>query len=216
MEEKELKKIFAEKLAKLRKGKGLTQSQLGEVLNYSDKSISKWEREESLPDLVTLCTLSNYFGVNTEYFITDKQLEKIENDNKKFKHMMITILSCGLVWFLAAVSYCTLMLTTNIPYLWFSFIIAIPITFIIFTVFTSIWFNLIYQCLSVSGISWSLCLLLFLTIEIFTTTLNAWLLFTVGAVLQILCVLWFILKFERLKQKRNQKNVDEKIKEEVK
>ena len=50
----ELKAIFASNLIKLRTGAGLTQAELGEMLHYSDKSVSKWERAEAIPDAFVL------------------------------------------------------------------------------------------------------------------------------------------------------------------
>ena len=54
LNENELKKIVTENLIYYRKINKLTQLQLAEKLNYSDKAISKWERGESLPDLYIL------------------------------------------------------------------------------------------------------------------------------------------------------------------
>lgn len=50
----ELKLIFASNLIRLRTAAGMTQAELGEQLNYSDKSISKWERGEAIPDAAVL------------------------------------------------------------------------------------------------------------------------------------------------------------------
>ena len=50
----DIKDIVAVNLTNLRKANKITQLELAEKLNYSDKAISKWERGESLPDVVTL------------------------------------------------------------------------------------------------------------------------------------------------------------------
>ena len=50
----ELKKIVAANLTALRTAKGMTQLELGEMISYSDKAISKWERGESIPDAFVL------------------------------------------------------------------------------------------------------------------------------------------------------------------
>ena len=50
----DLKENFAKNLCEYRKMFKLTQAELAEKLNYSDKAVSKWERGESLPDVVTL------------------------------------------------------------------------------------------------------------------------------------------------------------------
>ena len=57
--EQNVRSIIASNLTKYRKNLGLTQLELAEKLNYSDKTLSKWERGESIPDIVTLKQLSS-------------------------------------------------------------------------------------------------------------------------------------------------------------
>ena len=64
----DLKPIFAENLAVLRKKKGWTQLELAERLNYSDKAVSKWERGESLPDVTILKQIADLFELIKELF----------------------------------------------------------------------------------------------------------------------------------------------------
>ena len=56
---KDVRQIIAENLIELRKVNKLTQLELAEKLNYSDKAISKWERGESLPDVEILCQIAD-------------------------------------------------------------------------------------------------------------------------------------------------------------
>ena len=53
-----LEQIVAQNLIELRKAKGWTQAELAEKINYSDKSVSKWERGETLPDTAILPDLA--------------------------------------------------------------------------------------------------------------------------------------------------------------
>ena len=64
----ELEKIVAANITELRKSRQLTQLELAEKLNYSDKTISKWERGDGLPDLKTICKMAEIFGVSVDYF----------------------------------------------------------------------------------------------------------------------------------------------------
>ena len=59
----ELKNIVASNLIELRVASGMTQSQLAEKINYSDKSVSKWERAEAIPDVAVLITSSRRMTV---------------------------------------------------------------------------------------------------------------------------------------------------------
>lgn len=49
----------------------MTQAELGEQLNYSDKSISKWERGEAIPDAAVLKRMSEIFGVTVDYLLNE-------------------------------------------------------------------------------------------------------------------------------------------------
>ena len=56
------------KIAALRKSKGITQADLGTYLNISYQAVSKWERGESAPDFETLSKIAKYFNVPINYF----------------------------------------------------------------------------------------------------------------------------------------------------
>ncbi len=66
MELAELKLITASNIINLRTGRGMTQAELGAKLNYSDKTISKWERGEAIPDAYVLTQLAELFGVTVD------------------------------------------------------------------------------------------------------------------------------------------------------
>ena len=61
MDDMTLRKTIAENLVYYRRHKGLTQAALAETLNYSDKSVSKWERGEGLPDITVLYLLAEFY-----------------------------------------------------------------------------------------------------------------------------------------------------------
>ena len=67
----DIKQIVSKNIAILRKQRGLTQLELAERLNYSDKAISKWERGESIPDIVVLKTIADMFEVTVDWLICD-------------------------------------------------------------------------------------------------------------------------------------------------
>ncbi|MBR6977128.1 MAG: helix-turn-helix domain-containing protein [Lachnospiraceae bacterium] len=67
----DLKQIFATNLQTLRQANGLTQTELGEKLNYSDKAVSKWERGESIPDAAVLKEIGSLFGVTLDNLLSD-------------------------------------------------------------------------------------------------------------------------------------------------
>ena len=69
----DLKVIFASNLIKLRTGKGLTQAELADKLSYSDKSVSKWERGEAIPDAYVLKQMSELFGVPVDALLSEEE-----------------------------------------------------------------------------------------------------------------------------------------------
>lgn len=57
------------KIQILRKQKGLSQEQLAEELGVSRQAVSKWEAEQSIPDIDKIIVLSDFFGVTTDYIL---------------------------------------------------------------------------------------------------------------------------------------------------
>ena len=190
MTQEEIKKNFSSNLIRLRKTNGLTQLALAEKLNYSDKAISKWEVGSVIPDVETMTHIADFFG------ITVNDLIYPESNRKRFKkiflenHLNITMLSIGLAWFLSTIIFFILQKTTTLDRLWLTFIITIPISFIILIVFSSIWFNKLATMLSVSGLAWSLLLTLFL----FFNHTSYWFLFIIGIIGQLVIIFWAKLK----------------------
>ena len=94
-------------IAQRRKDKKLTQAKLASYLGISDRTISKWERGESLPDILVFKQLADLFGVNVDYLITEHTHEIKPNTKKRFlnlnNHKIIMLLSLVGVWFLATV-----------------------------------------------------------------------------------------------------------------
>ena len=74
MTTEEIKENFSQNLINLRKAKSLTQLQLAEKLNYSDKAISKWEVGSVLPDVETLSHIAEFFGLTVNDLIYKKKV----------------------------------------------------------------------------------------------------------------------------------------------
>ena len=70
MELSELKLISASNIINLRTSAGMTQAELGAKLNYSDKTISKWERAEAIPDAYVLTQIAELFNVDVNYLLS--------------------------------------------------------------------------------------------------------------------------------------------------
>ena len=192
--EEQFKAIVAKNLANYRKINNLTQLDLAEKLSYSDKAISKWERGESLPDLYTLQRIADLYGITINDLVYEKQEIIKPKIIKKTNHLFVTLLSCILVWFIATLTFVSLMLipATSSYDNWLTFIIAIPVFFIVLTVFACLWYKNLLRCISVSGIVWGLVVTLQIILHLNNLKNNS-LIYIIAGVFQILVILWFIM-----------------------
>ena len=124
MEENRIKSILAQKLTAYRKRAGMTQAELAEKLNYSDKSISKWERGDGMPDLLVLCKLADLYDVPLDSFLREGPLVRSQAEQKT-RHIIITLISIGLVFFVAAIAFFVCYLA-KVNVRWLAFIYAVP------------------------------------------------------------------------------------------
>ena len=72
---------IADRIQSLRKIKGLSQEQLADAIGVSRQAVSKWESEQSTPDLEKIVLLSEYFDVTTDYLL--KGIEPVEDEVHK-------------------------------------------------------------------------------------------------------------------------------------
>ena len=184
----ELKSVIAQNLIKYRKENGLTQQELAEKLNYSDKSISKWERGDGLPDLMVTAQLADIFGLTVNDMISEKPRKRLMTTRNK---IIITLLSIGLAWLVATVLFflCEIIFP-NIKIWWLFYIYAIPVSAIVGIVFSCIWWKKIHIFAAISTLIWSISLCIMLTVNVHKISL----IFIVAAVVQILTILWFCIK----------------------
>ena len=125
VEEAALRRTVSKNIAAYRKAHKDTQMDLAAKLNYSDKSISKWERGESLPDIYILTRIADLYGITVSNLIGEEEPPK--EDRPRF-HMFILILSIALTFAVATLIF-FLFVVFAIPYrAWLFFIYAIPVS----------------------------------------------------------------------------------------
>ncbi len=195
MEQEDLKKLITSNIAKYRKQLGLTQAELAERLNYSDKAVSKWERGDGIPDVLVLCEMAEIFGITLNDFVSASAPKKVPVVRRN--KAIVTLLSVGLVWLVATIGY--VMMAIALPdfqYKWMAFIYAIPVSAIVLIVFSCMWYNKFFQFVSVSTLIWTIILSLHLSL-LFVS--NIGLIYLIGVPLQVLVVFWY-LKAKRTKE----------------
>lgn len=193
-DEATLRKTVAKNIAAYRKAHHDTQLDLATKLNYSDKSVSKWERGESLPDVYILSQIADLYGVSVSALIGEIQPPK---ESKPHYHMFILLLSLVLTMAVATLLFSMFMICKVDYPAWMFFVYALPVCSIICIVFTSLWWGILWQGVSVSALIWTLGLSLYLSFELE----NVSLIFLVCAALQVLTVLWEIFRKFLLKSK---------------
>ena len=175
----ELKTTVASNLIRLRTGAGMTQAELGEKLSYSDKSISKWERADALPDAYVLKRLGEIFGVSVDFLLSPHDRWENPKEKKKdqgtFSGAVVTWVSVAGIWTLATLLFVIFWLLLD-EMLWLVFVAALPATLITLLVFNSVWRKGRDNMYIVMALVASLFALVYLTILPYK---NTWQLFLV-------------------------------------
>lgn len=191
----DIKKIIGQNLMDLRKRKKYTQADLAEILQYSDKAISKWEKGDSLPDIEVLYQICNLFGVTLDYLthegnFEDKQeyvMKKSDTTNK----IVVTLLSISLIWFLVLMIYVYALVMQGM-HLWITFVWGIPASTILLLIFNSVWGKKKYKYAIVTVLVWTFLTAAFLQFSFFS--LYFWAIFLLGIPSQIAIILWSQIK----------------------
>ena len=101
-DEQTLRRTTAKNIAAYRKAHKDTQLDLARKLNYSDKSVSKWERGEGLPDVYILAQIAQLYGVTVSNLIGEEEPPKKANPHF---HIYVLLLSVALVFVIAAILF---------------------------------------------------------------------------------------------------------------
>ena len=196
----DLKENFAVNLTRYRKDAKLTQAELAEKLNYTDKAVSKWERGESVPDIYALKNIAEFFGTTVDAPVEEPKegtfVIKTEKRRASKKRLMISLCSVGLVWLVAICGYSFIeIIVPQLKETWLSFIYALPVSFIVLTVLTAVWGKKLLNKISVSFLVWSMLMAVHLSVAIFvpSSVSNLWKLYLIGIPLQGLVIFWYFL-----------------------
>ena len=204
MNNEELKSRVGANIARLRREKGMTQAELAERINYSDKAVSKWERSESLPDVLTLISLAEQLDtdLNTLTGLTAEikaepvsEPESLPEPEKPIKKRrtadrgVIQQLSSVLVWVVALFLYMVLD-AFGVKNLWLLFVVAIPANAIVLLSLRSAWKLYGMNRILISVILWGTLLTIYLLLLV-VGRVNVWRILPMGLLGQIAIILWF-------------------------
>lgn len=153
----------AENIAYYRKKMNLTQFELAEKLNYSDKSISKWERAEGIPTVVVLKEICDFFGITLNDITNPK---KVKINYKMKKRRLIAYFYASIAFVVAVILYGIFNLIDINFAAWKLIIYAIPIASLVLFIFSIIWNQRIKTYLYLSSFIWTLALSFYVSISI--------------------------------------------------
>ncbi|MBE6632537.1 MAG: helix-turn-helix transcriptional regulator [Ruminococcaceae bacterium] len=189
---RDIKNIVAKNITELRTSNNMTQIELGEKLNYSDKTISKWERAESSPDISVLVEIAELFGVTLDYLVKDENEEKtvIEQKTEKIRYnrRVISYIPEAGVWMASVLAFIiTTLILRQMSFQWLYFVYTLPIVLILKLIFNSIWFNPRHNYFIVSALMWSILAAIHISFLYFR--INVSLVYLLGIAGQIVIVL---------------------------
>ena len=204
----DLKETIAKNIIKYRKTWGYTQAELADILNYSDKTLSKWERAESIPDVITLKQMADLFEVSVDVLLSDEDAPvpeeiKVKGESRKNR----TIIAFGILSQVIALSVATLVFTMltiggiNGTYIhpWICFIYALPIMFVVMLVFSCIWGTRVHLFITTSGLIWTLALAIHLSL--FKLLSYMYLVYVVAIPFQVITfICYFLIKKKKVKK----------------
>lgn len=203
MDADKLKNRIGVNISSYRKQIGWTQAELAEKLNYSDKAVSKWERGESIPDVLILANLAEQMGITVNDLLADpdalpEQTGAVQQVmglvvektlKRKADKNIILGLSSILVWFVALFAY-VLLSTLEVSKSWLAFFYAIPADAIVMLSLRSAWRDFRWNRILISTIMWGSILSIYMTVLVLCG-FNAWKIFLLGIPGQAAILLWF-------------------------
>ena len=203
MNDEKLKHQLGSNIATFRKRSGMTQAALAEKVNFSDKAVSKWERGESVPDILTIMELARLFDITVDELLKDHNalpdnVGKVEQVmgmavektlKRKADKRIIAQLSSILVWFVALLAF-VICSSIGLEKSWIAFIFAIPVNCIVLLSLRSAWRDYRSNRWLISGIMWGALLSIYVCLWLFGCG-YVWKLFLLGIPGQAAIILSF-------------------------
>ena len=214
MQLEELRLITASNIINLRTSAGMTQAELGTKLNYSDKTISKWERAEAIPDAYVLLQMSGIFGVTVDNLLSShdewKPVPTEEPETEKVSYSTERIIAIAIigVWTLALTAFVALWLVNII--MWQIFAVALPVSILVYMILICVFHRKRYLQYVIAAFVLSLFVMTYLLCY---PRYNPWQLFLIAIPAEVIVFLSCniktskkVLKFGRSTNRREKEN----------
>lgn len=195
----EIEKNISKNIKELRLRKGLKQSELGEMLSYSDKTVSKWENGSSVPDVTALAEIAELFSVTVDDLLRENAVEKVVDKTKekaqedRMNDIAMLCLSVLSVITIAVVIYVALMIIKDYKF-WQVYVWAVPPSAVIIYKYNKAHANYKWlNAVALSVLNWGLITAIYLTMLGY----NVWPLFFLGIPLQAMIIISTIFRKTR-------------------
>lgn len=198
---------IAQNLIRYRKAANLTQAELAQKINYSDKSVSKWESGNGVPDIYIFLKLADLYGVTVNDLVGENTSGKPEKRGSVWRNVLIMLLSSGIVWLVATVAFVLFNLVFPGGPWWAAFLYAVPANAVVITVLAAVWKYKLTNFWAVTVLIWSVLACAYVTAQLVIARTGSgddsrlWLLFLVGVPLQALEVLWCFFRWTLFKSR---------------
>ena len=205
---------IAKNLTFYRKAAGFTQAELAQKINYSDKSVSKWESANGVPDIYILLQLASLYGVTVNDLVSEELPQKpVLKKPSKLSSSLIMILSVGIVWLIATLFFVTMNLF--LPHLewWLTFLYAVPVSSVVTLVLSAVFKRKMTNFVSLSSLIWSTIVCVYVSFKVLMPRGmldQLWMVFLIGVPLQLLDIFWVF--FRNVRKKNKKKQTEEKNK----
>jgi transcriptional regulator with XRE-family HTH domain len=189
-----IKEIICKNLISLRKINHLTQIDLAKKVNYSDKTVSRWENGEVVPDCETLELIASIYDVPIEYFFYEHKEEELSKKEKSrcSSRIALMFLTISFVWVLIVVIYVYYTIFRGIT-LWPLFVFGVPLsTLVVIQANKHRTKNQAFYITTRSVLMWSLITSVY--IFMINNDQNLWPIFFIGVPLQASIVIMSFIK----------------------
>ncbi|MGN1052154.1 MAG: helix-turn-helix domain-containing protein [Candidatus Scatosoma sp.] len=200
-------KRIGKNIAAFRKGANLTQAELAQKINYSDKSVSKWESGNGAPDVYVLMSLAELFGVTVNDLVGESAVAR---SSATATRVIVMLLSSALIWLIATVVFVAFQFFASPGAWWISFVYAVPANAVLIIVLSAAFKQRATNFIAVTVLIWGVITSVFLTAFVVSRANGTgggelWLIFLLGIPLQAANTLWYCLRKVRSKQQKPKK-----------
>ena len=191
MEEHDLAAVIGQNITRLRRLSNMTQSELAEKINYSDKSVSKWEQGNGIPDVRILLELAELFNVSVDDLVREHgDTPVMPKKTRTRRRVVVSLLSAGLCWLVAVVAFVFIgIIAPDVQNVWLAFVYAVPASAIVVLVFSCVWRYRWVRIAAITVLIWTALACIHLTALVCGAQIS--LIYLIGVPLQVLALIFY-------------------------